>query len=977
MRFAVIVLTCGLILCSLANAVTSPGEQITKLDEPAILNPVSNPDVSRTACMLKKHNDTLAGYWGGYAKGMRTVTFFDPMLTCGGTGPFEIQSFGFTLLDAGNYQWPVTLDVVIYDAETTDAPCHRPGTELCRYTVTCDSITFAFPNAGLVSFGPGCCVNRPFYIGLEYNDPGAGPFPSVAFDSHSATDSCDNYAFYSDSNWYEWSDFWNAPVPGYPIYYVNVETQSATCMGQEPIVYSIESLHDNYEALVGTRVSVVGSYTGEGDNMLVSGLSDYFANQPMPSKSALHLISDTLADSMDLALVVATGYLSAEPDPFPFYADDSVTLYLYVNAVEKVLDPLQVPAAMPKDSYQDQRESDAVCDSCKFAILISGGINGNSNHDRYWNNLAMLYKHKVDNENYCPGNIKVLYYTGTSENTAEIPQANVDSCTKANIQKAHEDIAKKIAACSRAGMKTTLQKLITNHGSPTGICLLGDKRLDGGTLRGYQQMCVDSGLTYLYDEMIQCYAGNEADSMKSIDDKGHTEVRVNADAGNVPSWSKAHYDVYLKTKIDSLAAGHTYDESVAYAAEAYSEFLQSLVDNWEAWLTATRQWLIDHPVTGTPDDTVRERVIKDTTATRGNITTITDGQGSSQGRSNIWARIHMTHYCEWKRLIVPQGGQLCLNFSGDPLGNGGNVTVYKDSVAMGEVLKNKVAVWNWNIPGAAGYMAGYNPRYINGDTLQSTSFWIHNDDGNYTITAQLRTDQPDPESPSNPDEFPGWSLGGTDDSNGEFGDIQTELVQMSLVDQPGIMLSSMPQLLGGCGTGTVEAQQFIPYTTPWHSQMELRVVISDVLNPGPLAFTISNATNPIGTFNITTPGAYTFDCGAITISNPSGEFQTVQLDAGFTGGCFAIDSWGLRTTAFDVATGCCDLPGDVTGDSSVDIADLTFLVNYMFKSGPGPSCFEEGDVNADCSLDIADLTFIVAYMFKSGPPPADCHVCSK
>ncbi|OGC76012.1 MAG: hypothetical protein A2145_00915 [candidate division Zixibacteria bacterium RBG_16_40_9] len=63
------------------------------------------------------------------------------------------------------------------------------------------------------------------------------------------------------------------------------------------------------------------------------------------------------------------------------------------------------------------------------------------------------------------------------------------------------------------------------------------------------------------------------------------------------------------------------------------------------------------------------------------------------------------------------------------------------------------------------------------------------------------------------------------------------------------------------------------------------------------------------------------------------------------------------------------LPGDATGDRKVDLADLIFLVNYVFKGGPAPLIVVAGDANGDCKTDLGDIIFLVNYVFKGGTTP--------
>jgi hypothetical protein len=63
------------------------------------------------------------------------------------------------------------------------------------------------------------------------------------------------------------------------------------------------------------------------------------------------------------------------------------------------------------------------------------------------------------------------------------------------------------------------------------------------------------------------------------------------------------------------------------------------------------------------------------------------------------------------------------------------------------------------------------------------------------------------------------------------------------------------------------------------------------------------------------------------------------------------------------------LPGDATGDSVVNIGDVVFLVNYLYKEGPGSCVMEAADANADGLVDIGDVVYLINFLFKGGPPP--------
>ena len=63
------------------------------------------------------------------------------------------------------------------------------------------------------------------------------------------------------------------------------------------------------------------------------------------------------------------------------------------------------------------------------------------------------------------------------------------------------------------------------------------------------------------------------------------------------------------------------------------------------------------------------------------------------------------------------------------------------------------------------------------------------------------------------------------------------------------------------------------------------------------------------------------------------------------------------------------IPGDATSDCAVNIADVVYLVSYLFGGGPCPQPMKAGDVNCDCLVNIADVVYLVNYLFGGGDPP--------
>jgi hypothetical protein len=61
--------------------------------------------------------------------------------------------------------------------------------------------------------------------------------------------------------------------------------------------------------------------------------------------------------------------------------------------------------------------------------------------------------------------------------------------------------------------------------------------------------------------------------------------------------------------------------------------------------------------------------------------------------------------------------------------------------------------------------------------------------------------------------------------------------------------------------------------------------------------------------------------------------------------------------------------GDATADGVIDIGDVVYLINYLFRNGSVPCPFEAGDANCDGVVVIGDVVYLINYLFRGGPLP--------
>jgi hypothetical protein len=126
------------------------------------------------------------------------------------------------------------------------------------------------------------------------------------------------------------------------------------------------------------------------------------------------------------------------------------------------------------------------------------------------------------------------------------------------------------------------------------------------------------------------------------------------------------------------------------------------------------------------------------------------------------------------------------------------------------------------------------------------------------------------------------------------------------------------------------------------------VKIEYTTDAGASWITIADSADNIGIYTLPVPNTPSDSC-KVRISDVD---NGVPFD--LTDGFFAITNF---------------VAGDATGDKVVDVGDVVFLINYLFKGGPVPNPKAAADVNHDCNVDVGDVVYLINYLFKSGLAP--------
>jgi Thrombospondin type 3 repeat/Dockerin type I domain len=78
----------------------------------------------------------------------------------------------------------------------------------------------------------------------------------------------------------------------------------------------------------------------------------------------------------------------------------------------------------------------------------------------------------------------------------------------------------------------------------------------------------------------------------------------------------------------------------------------------------------------------------------------------------------------------------------------------------------------------------------------------------------------------------------------------------------------------------------------------------------------------------------------------------------------------LDSDSDGIGDACEFLCGDINNNGFVNIQDITYLINYLYKGGPAPvPVWQSADVNHSGNLNIQDITYLINFLYKGGPAP--------
>ena len=108
----------------------------------------------------------------------------------------------------------------------------------------------------------------------------------------------------------------------------------------------------------------------------------------------------------------------------------------------------------------------------------------------------------------------------------------------------------------------------------------------------------------------------------------------------------------------------------------------------------------------------------------------------------------------------------------------------------------------------------------------------------------------------------------------------------------------------------------------------------------------------------------TAGCGPFDFRPGDSQYVLIKMAVGL-----GTDRLSSITKLKEILNYSSDFCIDLDANGKVNMLDITYLINFLYKVGLAPIAPSTGDADGDGKVNMKDITHIIRYLYKGGPPP--------